>query len=62
MLGGLHTESALWDTIGDLLDSSGWTRALTEAGVASPGTADSYLRASHITRTRYLKLSFIAGP
>ena len=24
MLGGLHTEMALWNTLGDLLDGSGW--------------------------------------
>ena len=52
MLGGLHTEMALWSTIGNLLDGSGWTTALTEAQVASVGTADSFLKAAHLTRTR----------
>ena len=52
MLGGLHIEMALWTTLGDLLDSSGWTAALTEADVASSGVADSFLKASHLTRTR----------
>lgn len=52
MLGGLHTEMALWNTLGDLLDGSGWTTALTEAEVATSGIADSFLRASHLTRTR----------
>ncbi|KAK3889720.1 hypothetical protein Pcinc_006286 [Petrolisthes cinctipes] len=52
MLGGLHTEMAFWNTLGDVLDGSGWTTALTEAGVASPGTANSYLKAAHLTRTR----------
>ncbi|KAK3883433.1 hypothetical protein Pcinc_012266 [Petrolisthes cinctipes] len=51
MLGGLHTEMALWNTLGDVLDGSGWTTALTEAGVASPGTANSYLKVAHLTRT-----------
>ncbi len=51
MLGGLHTEMALWNTLGDVLESSGWTTALTEAEVASFGTADSYLKAAHLTRT-----------
>ena len=31
MLGGLHTEMALWRTLGDVLEGSGWTAALTEA-------------------------------
>ena len=53
MLGGLHTEMALWSTIGHLLDGSGWTTALTEAQVASVGTADSFLKAPHLTRTRH---------
>ena len=37
----------------DLLDSSGWTTALCEAGIATSGTADSFLKASHLTRTRH---------
>ena len=53
MLGGLHTEMALWSTIGNLLDGSGWTTALTEAQVASVGTADSFLKVAHLTRTRH---------
>ena len=53
MFGGLHIEMAMWNTYGDYLEDSGWTNALTQAGVASPGTADSYLKASHLTRTRY---------
>lgn len=53
LLGGLHIEMALWNTLGDLLEASGWTTALTEAEVASPGTADSFLKVSHLTRTRH---------
>jgi hypothetical protein len=53
MLGGLHTEMALWNTLGDLLDGCGWTAALTEADIASSGTAASFLRAAHLTRTRH---------
>ena len=52
MLGGLHTKMALWNTLGGVLEGSGWTTALTEAEVASSGTADSYLKAAHLTRTR----------
>lgn len=53
MLGGLHIEMALWSLCGDLLESSGWTTALSDSGVASAGTADSFLRVSHLTRTRH---------
>ena len=53
MMGGLHIEKAQWNTVGDLLNGSGWTTALTESEVASSGTADSFLKVSHITRTRH---------
>ena len=53
MLGGLHVEKVLWYSVGDLLAFSGWTEALAEADVATSGTAESFLKASHITRTRH---------
>ena len=53
MFGGLHIEMAMWKTYGDYLEGSGWTNALTEAGIASSGTSDSFLKASHLTRTRH---------
>ena len=53
MMDGLHIEMTLWNTLGDILESSGWTTALTEAEVATSGTADSFLKASHLTRTRH---------
>ena len=52
VFGGLHIEMALWNTIGDFLEGSGWTAALTEAGVATAGKAESCLKASHLTRPR----------
>ena len=52
MFGGLHIEMAVWKTIGDYLSNSGWTAALTQAGIASSGTADFFLRCCHLTRTR----------
>ena len=52
MFGGLHIEMALWNAIGDFLEGSGWTVALSDAGIASSGTADSFLKAAHLTRTR----------
>ena len=52
MLGGLHTEMAALKTAGDWLQDSGWTQALVQAEIASAGTADSFLRAAHVSRTR----------
>ncbi|CAH3151254.1 unnamed protein product [Porites lobata] len=52
MLGGLHIEMAALMAIGNLLDGSGWGSALVQAGVATPGTADSFCRVTHVTRTR----------
>lgn len=53
MLGGLHIEMALWNICGDLLEDSGWTTVIADSGVASAGTADSFLKVSHLTRTRH---------
>ena len=52
MLGGLHIKMALRSVLGDLLDGSGWTTTLSEAEVASFGVVDSFLKATHLTRTR----------
>ena len=52
MFGGLHIELASLRSIGTLLQDSGWTSATCEAHVASSGTAESFLTASSITRTR----------
>ena len=38
--------------IGNLLDGGGWGSALVQAGVATPGTADSFCRVTHVTRSR----------
>ena len=53
MLGGLHTGTALWNVLGDLLEGSGWTSALSETEVSSAGTAQSMLNAAHLARTRH---------
>ena len=53
MQGGLHIEMALWNTVGDYLEDSGWTTALTNADVASAGKADSVLKTAHLARTRH---------
>ena len=52
MFGGLHIEMAAFQSNGNLLKGSGWTSALTEARVASSSTAESFLLASSVTRTR----------
>ena len=44
----IHTRKTLWD----LLQGSGWVDAIVQAEIATPGTADSFLRAVHRTRTR----------
>ena len=53
LLGGLHIEMATLATVGDLLDGSGWTNVLTQAGITTPGTAASFLKGAHIKRTRH---------
>ena len=45
MFGGLHIEIAL--------SGSELTSALCDAEIASLGTADSFLKASHVTKTRH---------
>ena len=52
MLGGLHIEMAALKLLGDWLDGSGWTSALVAAEVATRGVADSFIKATHVTRTR----------
>ena len=51
MFEGLQIEMGVLKALGTLLDGSGWTGALVEANIASSGTADSFLHASHVTRT-----------
>jgi hypothetical protein len=53
MFRGLHIEMAAFKTLGDWMAGSGWPEALSRAKVASSGTADSFLKASHVTRTRH---------
>ena len=53
MMGPLHIEMAALKTIGDWLKGSGWCSALVEAEISSAGTAESFLHASHISKTRH---------
>jgi len=39
--------------LGDWLDESGWTNALVQADIAGAGTADSFIKVSHVTKTRH---------
>src|SRR6188768_3458724 len=48
MLGGLHIKMTLLKTLGDLLVDSGWTAAIAQAGIATVGTADSFLKCVHV--------------
>ena len=51
MFGGLPIEMAAFKMLQDILEGSGWTGALVQAKVSSPETADSFLKASNVTRT-----------
>ena len=53
MLSGLHIEMAAWKALGKWLDSSGWTAALVQDYIATPGKADYFLKSSHVSRTRH---------
>ena len=61
VLGGLHIELVLWSMLGDYLADSGWTTSLIEAGIATSGTADNFLTASHLTRTHHAHQVTIAA-
>ena len=43
MFGGLHLEMAMWNMLGSYLAHSGWTVALTEAGIASSRCSRKFL-------------------
>eukprot|EP00058_Branchiostoma_floridae_P011619 XP_002597107.1 hypothetical protein BRAFLDRAFT_76362 [Branchiostoma floridae] len=53
LLGGLHIEMTSYKLLGHWLEGSGWVEAMQEATIATSGTAESFLKASHITRTRH---------
>ena len=52
MFGGLHIEMSALKMLGNWLQGSGWVEALVQADISSPGKADSFLKAVHVTRTR----------
>ncbi|KAH3740892.1 hypothetical protein DPMN_047609 [Dreissena polymorpha] len=53
MFGALHIEIAALKTIGDWLENSGWTHALEQASIATSGTAESFLKATYVSRVRH---------
>ena len=52
IFGGLHIEMASLKMLGNWLQGSGWVEALLQADISSPGTPDSFLKATHVSRTR----------
>ena len=44
----------LYEVLGDWLEGSGWTSLLSVGGVASSGVANSMIKVTHLTRTRYM--------
>lgn len=52
MMGGLHIEMAYLKVLGQWLERSGWVASLVDAGLVRSGTADSFLKATHVTRTQ----------
>ena len=39
--------------LGNWLEDSGWTSALTQGDIASSGTADTFIKTIHVTKTRH---------
>ena len=52
MFGGFHIELTHFKVLGSWLVGSGWVQALVHANIASSGTADSFLKATHVLKTR----------
>ena len=53
-LGGMHVELTVDKCLGNWLEGSGWTTAVTYIGIASGGTADPFLKTSHLGRTKHV--------
>ena len=53
MFGGLHIEMGAFKLLGDLLNGTGWVTVLSEADIASLGTAESFLTVSNLAKTRH---------
>jgi len=53
MMGGLDLEMASLRAFGKLLENTGWVEACVQADVTTQGHAESMLKGTHVTRTRY---------
>ena len=53
MFGRLHIEMAVLKLLGDWLKDNGWTKALVQADTVSSGTANFFILASQVTKTRH---------
>lgn len=53
MLGGLHIEMVALRAVGSWLKDSGWVEALIQAEIATVGTAESFLKVTHLTKARH---------
>ena len=53
MLGVLHIEMVMLGCLGDLLEDSGWTVALSNSGITSPGN-DALLTGHDVAKTKYM--------
>ena len=60
MFGGLHIEIAFLKVIGRWLEGSGWTTALVDANVATPGTAESFIKAASVRARLHGKRMILA--
>jgi hypothetical protein len=54
MMGGIHFEMVILKAPGSLLQFIGCVEAILAAGIATPGTAESLLSASHERRCRHI--------
>ena len=54
MLGGLHIKMTLLKALSDLLDGSGWTTAIVQSDIASPRSADSFLKVNGVKKTAHV--------
>ena len=50
----LHIEISALNMLGVWLEDSGWVEAVVQSKIASAGTADSFLKVSHVTRTGHV--------
>ena len=62
MLSGLHIKKTAWKALGRWLNSSGWTTALVQAEITTPGKVCSFLKVSHVSGTKHAHQVTAAAP